>query len=528
MGTEEPPGRCFPARCGAAWGGYGAAWAAWCAPSRCPRTVRAGNRAFRVFTKHETRNPAFFRITAFLPSRQTADTRRRQARRLQGGCTKRGKTNGKEFFLNPETGITTYTESGFGSRFGIPHYSSVFVAKIRISPCRQSSASEHCGNRDIGFMDVSSPRLTFPGPQVSPSGEAKGERATNRETRPLTRRAAQAGANSEVVHETRDTKHESRLFWVRNTETFSRITALTAVRVAMGAEGSHHEKLPHRSLLSCALWRGMGRLWRGMGGMGRPEQLSAHHPHQQQGHSGFHETRDPNHKEKSCIWVLKPFSHFFPSRAAWHEDSEAQSVRVTNQGFQGFTNHYPLSTIHGLYAFLPSHDFPAFPAILRPPLPRSRCQRPVCRFRRASRRAPFAGNPGKVHKIPFAVDRTASPFARLPSHSGLLPPRRTPKESMQRKPTLYIAQTGNVLYFVGISGRTGRMDRMIRCFSIVPRTREGIGAWRLHFSPCGEAKCVRGLSGGGASRRKFRGFHETRITKHESRLLCFSRITAFD
>ena len=53
--TAAPPGRCFPARCGAAWGGYGAAWAAWGAPSHCSRTVRTGNRAFRVFTKHETR-----------------------------------------------------------------------------------------------------------------------------------------------------------------------------------------------------------------------------------------------------------------------------------------------------------------------------------------------------------------------------------------------------------------------------------------------------------------------------------------
>ena len=57
-----------------------------------------------------------------------------------------------------------------------------------------------------------------------------------------------------------------------------------------------------RSLLSCALWRGMGRLWRGMGrlwrgmgGMVRPEPLSAHRPHRQQGLSGFHETRDTNH-----------------------------------------------------------------------------------------------------------------------------------------------------------------------------------------------------------------------------------------
>ena len=43
-----PPGRCFPARCGAAWGGYGAAWAA--------AVPRAGNTACKVFTNHETRN----------------------------------------------------------------------------------------------------------------------------------------------------------------------------------------------------------------------------------------------------------------------------------------------------------------------------------------------------------------------------------------------------------------------------------------------------------------------------------------
>ena len=32
----------------------------------------------------------------------------------------------------------------------------------------------------------------------------------------------------------------------------------------------------------------------------------------------------------------------------------------------------------------------------------------------------------------------------------------------------------------------------------------------------------------GTSQREFRGFHETRITKHESRLLCFSRITRYE
>ena len=173
MGTEEPPGRCFPARCGAAWGGYGAAWAAWGAPSRCPRTVRTGNSAIRVFTKHETRDPrpgycqargvsqrefpgfhetrntAFFRNTAFLPSRQTADARRRQARGLQGVIYEARENEWKGVFLNPETGITTFTESRFGSRPGISHNIPLCVGKIRISPCRPSSAPEHCGNRGI-------------------------------------------------------------------------------------------------------------------------------------------------------------------------------------------------------------------------------------------------------------------------------------------------------------------------------------------------------------------------------------------
>ncbi len=55
---------------------------------------------------------------------------------------------------------------------------------------------------------------------------------------------------------------------------------------------------PARSLLSCALWRGMGRLWRGMGGMARPEPLSAHRQHRQHGLFGFHETRDTNHETR--------------------------------------------------------------------------------------------------------------------------------------------------------------------------------------------------------------------------------------
>ena len=301
------------------------------------------NTAFMLFTKHETR--LFFESRPFCRVGRQVMREGGQAHGLRGVIYEARENEWKGVFLNPETGITTYTESGFGSRFGIPHYSSVFVGKIRISPCRPSSAPAHCGNRDIGFMDASHPRVSFPGPQVSPSGGVKGERATNRETRPFTRRAAQVSPGSEVFtkHETRDTKH-----------------GLFSKHGFDGRSGRHgsgrvaSRKTAARSLLSCALWRGKRRLWRGMGGMERPEPLSAHHPHQQQGHSGFHETRDPRPetritRHKSCIWVLKPFSHFFPSRAAWHEDSEAQSVRVTNQGFQGFTNHYPLFTAFMLF-----------------------------------------------------------------------------------------------------------------------------------------------------------------------------------
>ena len=46
---------------------------------------RKSAHRFHETAKHETRDTAFFRNTAFLPSRQTADARRRQARRLQGG-----------------------------------------------------------------------------------------------------------------------------------------------------------------------------------------------------------------------------------------------------------------------------------------------------------------------------------------------------------------------------------------------------------------------------------------------------------
>ena len=502
MGTEEPPGRCFPARCGAAWGGYGAAWAAWGAPSRCPGTVRAGNSAFRVFTKQETRDTRpgychargasqrefrgfhesrntrhetrpFFEtrllrpfgspwvregwrhkklpsgpllppeshcfpvhhcsllfaivrhcspknivlrqspraarsllscalwrgmgrlwrgmggmgrpepLSAHRPRRQqrlsgfheTRDPRhetrllpgaRRKPARIprfsrntnhesrlffetrpfcrvgrplmreggrpagfKGGCTKRCVNEWKGVFLNPETGITTFTESRLGSRPGISHNIPLCVGKIRISPCRPSSASAHCGNRDIGFMDVSSRRITSLGPQVSPSGGVKGERATNRETQPLTRSEAQAGPNSEVFkkHETRDTNHD----FLSKHGFDGRSDRHGSGRVAS-------RKTAARSLLSCALWRGKGRLWRGMG---CPEQLSAHHQHQQQGHSGFYETRDPRPETR-----LLPGARRKPARIPRFSRNTNHESRIT--AFMLFTNHETRNTNHGL------------------------------------------------------------------------------------------------------------------------------------------------------------------------------------
>ena len=294
-------------------------------PGYC-QARRVSQREFRGFhetrnTRHETR--LFFESRSFCRVGRPAG--------FKGRCTKRCVNEWKEVYLNPETGITTYTESRLGSRPGISHNIPLCVGKIRISPCRQSSASAHCGNRGIGFMDVSSRRITSLGPQVSPSGGVKGERATNRETRPLTRRAAQAGPSSELFtkHETRNTNHG---FFSKH-----------GFDGRSGRHGSGRvasRKTAARSLLSCALWSGMGRLWRGMGGMGgmgRPEQLSAHHPHQQQGHSGFHETRDP--RPGYCQARRKPARIPRFSRNTKHE------TRDTNHGFYGF--HETRDTKHG-------------------------------------------------------------------------------------------------------------------------------------------------------------------------------------
>ncbi len=163
--TLPPPGRCFPARCGAAWGGYGAAWAA--------AVSRSGNTAIAAV---------------------------RFAVGGQGGATK------------------------------IRRRTSVSSEKSRL-PCRPFPTISH-------YFPVF-PSISRPPPTPLVKGP----------------RAVRIGNTTGWVF----TTHETR------------ITNFTAAR----------------SLLSCALWCGMGRLWRGMGGR-RP-------PLRQQGLLGFHQPRDTQH-----------------------------------------------------------------------------------------------------------------------------------------------------------------------------------------------------------------------------------------
>ena len=119
-----------------------------------------------------------------------------------------------------------------------------------------------------------------------------------------------------------------------------------------------------RSLLSCVLWRGMGRLWRGMGG-GRP-------PHRQHG--------------LSCSPAVR---HFFRS-----EPGPPTMV---------FTKHETRNTNHSFptHDFPPfptiSHHFPRFPGISRPP--------PTPPLRRSSVHAPsaFLGQPPGLPRRPVTA-----------------------------------------------------------------------------------------------------------------------------
>ena len=132
-----------------------------------------------------------------------------------------------------------------------------------------------------------------------------------------------------------------------------------------------------RSLLSCALWRGMGRLWRGMGGV-RP-------PHRHHGLLGFHQPRDTQHGFPLPSGDSKE-SNRKPDQRVFHES------RDTRHGF--FSNHG-----------FPTHNFPRFPTISRPP------------------------HPPPLFSLGFPARRQP----QLPPPSGLVPLRPSHNEPMLRK-----------------------------------------------------------------------------------------------
>ena len=94
--------------------------------------------------------------------------------------------------------------------------------------CRKSSAPAHGGSRVIGFMDASSRRASAPGLQVPPSGGAKYLPAAGR-------RPGHASRPTRVFRNT-------AFMFFKNHE--SRNTACKSVRVAVVAQGSHHQELP--------------------------------------------------------------------------------------------------------------------------------------------------------------------------------------------------------------------------------------------------------------------------------------------
>ncbi len=109
-----------------------------------------------------------------------------------------------------------------------------------------------------------------------------------------------------------------------------------------------------RSLLSCALRRGMGRLWCGMGGMGRPERLSAYHRTSNRAFRVFtqHETRDPRHGYCLARGVSqREFRGFHETRNTRHESRPLCFSRNTS-----FSIMFPAAI---------SHHFPGFPTISR-------------------------------------------------------------------------------------------------------------------------------------------------------------------
>ena len=175
---------------------------------------------------------------------------------------------------------------------------------------------------------------------------------------------------------------------------------------------SDGERRAARSLLSCALWSGMGRLWRGMGGR-RP-------PRRQHGLLGFHQPRDTQHGFPLPSGDSKESNPKPDQRVSTNHES-----RDTNHGFYGF--HESRDTKHESRLFfesrLPyprfptiSHHFPAFPG--PPPPPSAVLARLL-----GARRQP-----------------------QLPPPSGLVPLRPSHNEPMLRKENILDCTNSGTFY----------------------------------------------------------------------------------
>ena len=299
-----------------------------------------------------------------------------------------------------------------------------------------------------------------------------------------------------------------------------------------------------RSLLSCALWRGMGRLWRGMG---RPEPLSAHRRRRQQGLSGFHETRDTG---------LPGAPRGVPSGPArMSEVFTKHETRDTNHGFYRRTVAAFLRVVARCGAAMARHERHGAPraAVRAPSAPATGPFRFSRNTRhgfawRAARGALWPGANSEVFTKHETRDTNHGLYAfpesrHLSPHGRCFPARcGATAAPLWRGYGAAVARVGRLWRWRGMGGdgaAWAAVERHGRQWSGMggilpprqcPRSRQpfSVGLTTgLHVSPRGEVKYVRGPSdiSSGANQAPSHGFHESRITRHESRpfFACFDR-----
>ncbi len=246
------------------------------------RAARAA--AFQVFTKHETRDTAI----AWRAAQASANSE---------VFTKHESRN----FCRPVT----------ASLFTIVHDCSALFSK-KILPLSQCPLYVRTGNTASLVFTNQEKRDTkhgFP----CPCGDSE-------ESNP------KPDQQAFTKHGSRDTKHG----FYASTRHETRITAFFRRRCAREAQSGTPARTAApaaRPLLSCALWRGIGRLGRGMGGR-RP-------PHRRHGRLGFHQPRDTQRGFSLSLRRLQ---------------GEQPQARPT--GFSRITKHETRITNHGLYAFV--------------------------------------------------------------------------------------------------------------------------------------------------------------------------------